>query len=564
MPPMLGSEDLPIHLLDDDEENVPQQVSDARNIIRRALERARGGQPIYHIDEDEPEDDYEQQIQEEESEYENGFQAQQQQARRPSSRNRPQRNPPLHGTHRLVPTVTAYDYQLKTNQLLELHEPLDVCPMWSGGDGDTCSPIGARFVEIKSIWVGRNNNHDIILRGLPYARTRQLHGRLECKRNEVCQIIEIEDDDGRPDEEQALVEIRPEQIMKTRILIKTNKPYPKENRPRFDPVYNTRQKIEDCAPLTCRWKMRLEYRDAAKRKAGKSYGGSLIKVGEDDVEKRRDRVPDKELRETWRGASGTKSGHPPTPYTFGDMFCGAGGVSRGAVMAGLKVYPHLGKVSLLYSLLLTLLIQVKIAVDHWPVACKSYRRNFPDTQLYEGEVMSFINDDSIDYRSTPIDILHLSPPCQYFSPLGYIWRGRNQNEANADALLSCFHLINKMRPRFFTLEETFGLTQPKHSQFFNALIHGFTCHGYSVQWLVHFFSESTAVLHGANFKLPLSQASRILPGVQFTLKARPSRHPRVGSRRQAPSLAPPDSRRWAYARQKAPGNRETSDQRPPA
>lgn len=98
--------------------------------------------------------------------------------------------------------------------------------------------------------------------------------------------------------------------------------------------------------------------------------------------------------------------------------------------------------------------------------------------------MSFINDDSIDYRSSHIDILHLSPPCQYFSPLGYIWRGRN-NEANADALLSCFHLINKLRPRLFMLEETYGLTQPKHAEFFNALIHGFTCHGYSVQWLVH-------------------------------------------------------------------------------
>lgn len=29
---------------------------------------------------------------------------------------------------------------------------------------------------------------------------------------------------------------------------------------------------------------------------------------------------------------------------------------------------------------------------------------------------SFINDGSIDYRSHHIDILHLSPPCQYFSP----------------------------------------------------------------------------------------------------------------------------------------------------
>lgn len=158
--------------------------------------------------------------------------------------------------------------------------------------------------------------------------------------DEVCQIIEIERDDGRPDDEQALVEIRPGQIMKTRTLIKTNKLYPRENKPRFDPVYNTWEKIENLAPLTCRWKMRLEYRDAAKRKAGKPDGGSLVKLAEDDVEKRRDRVSDKELREAWRGPSGRAAGRQAIQYTFGDMFCGAGGVSRGAVMAGLEVCPR--------------------------------------------------------------------------------------------------------------------------------------------------------------------------------------------------------------------------------
>ncbi|ROV98063.1 hypothetical protein VMCG_07030 [Cytospora schulzeri] len=369
MPPLHGSPGRPIALLDDDdEENAPQQLSDLRNNVRRAMERARIAHPIYDIDEDDPDEySYENEFQEDEFD----ISRVQEQNQRPRSQARPQRNSRLHSTHRSVSTVAAYGFQLKTSHFLELHEPLGICLMWSGQDDNTRSPVGAQFVEIKSIWVSKHNDQDIIIRGLPYARTRQLHGRLENKRNEVCQIIEIDEDDKRPDEDQALVEIRPEQIKKTRALIKTNKLFPRDGKPRFDAAYNTPQKIEEFAPLTCRWKMRTEYRDAAKRKAGRSFGGSLTRLAEDEIEKRRDKIPDKELRESWRGPNRSTPGH--STYTFGDMFCGAGGVSRGAAMAGLDL---------------------KVAVDQCHVACKSYRRNFSNVQLHEQDITSFINDES--------------------------------------------------------------------------------------------------------------------------------------------------------------------------
>lgn len=341
MPPIQGSEECPITFTDDDLEDVPQQVLEARNLFQRAMERALSVPPAYNIDEDDAEQDELEQRQRQEDEvyYEDIFEAQQQARRRRGHFNL-QRNAPLQGTHRLVSNLMAYGFQLKTHLVVELNEPIEVCTMWSGGDDSALSPVDAQFVEIQSIWVGRNNNHDIVIRGFPYTRTRKLHGRLELKKNEVCQILEIEADDERPDEEQALVEIRPEHVLRIRTLIKTNKLYPRENKPRLDPVYNTWQKIEDFAPLTCRWKMRMEYRDAAKRKAGQSLGGALIKLAEDDVEKRRDRVSDKELRETWRGPMGNTPGGTSTPYTLSDMFCGAGGVSRGAVMAGFQVCTH--------------------------------------------------------------------------------------------------------------------------------------------------------------------------------------------------------------------------------
>ncbi|KUI54465.1 Modification methylase HphIA [Cytospora mali] len=461
MQPEHGSESHPITLFDDDEENIPPQYAEVQNIIRRARELALGGRPLILIDEDEPVDaEYERQLSVYEADYDNEVQVQQQALRR---RGQPRsiRNPQLNGTHRPTSTVTVKGRELKIDSFVELYESLDICLMM-GEENSPPSPVNTQFVEIKSIWVSRNLNHDIIVRGLPYTRNRNLCGRLESKKNEICQILEVDNDDERPDEEQALVEVRPEQIMKTRTLVTTNRLWLREVDSRFDPAYNTSEKVEHLAPLTCRWKMRLQYMDAPRRKAGKAYGGSIIKLSEDDVVKRRNRVSDRELREAWRGPSGSTTARSSSPYIFGDMFCGAGGVSRGAVMAGLEV---------------------KIAVDHWPLECKSYRRNFPNARLYEQEITEFITNKDIDYKSHPIDILHMSPPCQYFSPLAYVWGGR-KNEANADALFSCFNVIDKLRPRACMLEETAGLTHARHALYFNALIHGFTCHGYSVHWLV--------------------------------------------------------------------------------
>ncbi|KAK7748713.1 hypothetical protein SLS53_000736 [Cytospora paraplurivora] len=261
------------------------------------------------------------------------FQDQEPHRRRSYGRqSRTQRNPPLDGTHRRVLRITVNGISLEPGMFVELREALAIGLMLTIGEDSVRSPVGACFVEIKAIWISKNDDQSVFLRGLPYTRNHNLFGRLEKKKNEVCQILEVDDDDDRPEEEQSLVEIKTEQVLRTRTLIMTNKPFPQDGKPRFDPAYNTWQKVRDFAPLTCRWKMRMESKDAAQRKAGRAYGGSLIRLAENDVPKEKHRVSDNKLREDWRGPTGKN----PTPYTFGDMFCGAGGVSRGAVMAGLQ------------------------------------------------------------------------------------------------------------------------------------------------------------------------------------------------------------------------------------
>ena len=144
-------------------------------------------------------------------------------------------------------------------------------------------------------------------------------------------------------------------------------------------------------------------------------------------------------------------------YTFGDSFCGAGGMSRGAVMAGLRV---------------------EWGFDFDPDACKSYALNFYGTKTYLLAAHQFAALDKIDHK---VDILHLSPPCQYFSD-AHTTPGRN-DEMNTASLFAVHSLLTKAKPRVVTLEQTSGLPR-RHPAYFNSLIQMFTAQGFSVQWKI--------------------------------------------------------------------------------
>lgn len=181
----------------------------------------------------------------------------------------------------------------------------------------------------------------MIIRGLPYTRTRNLHGLLENKRNEVCQLLEIDADDQRPDEAQALVEISPHQVMQVRTLNMTNAKYPTHKYGGEQQwLRKTPEVREEQGPLTCRWKFHIQYQNARARQDNKVYDGALIKLRQTEADDRF-RESDEVLWSTWRGRKypGGSGEHTTKDQkrTFGDAFCSAGGASRGADMAGLKV-----------------------------------------------------------------------------------------------------------------------------------------------------------------------------------------------------------------------------------
>ena len=146
-------------------------------------------------------------------------------------------------------------------------------------------------------------------------------------------------------------------------------------------------------------------------------------------------------------------------YTMFDAFAGAGGVSRGAKMAGFKI---------------------KYAVDKAEDVWQTYKANFRDTELFRMSLDECLT--RLSSRHIRVDVLHFSPPCQYFSPAHT--RPSANDDANIFALFGCNQLINKARPRIITVEQTFGITHDHHVQYLWALIGDFTQYGYSVRWKV--------------------------------------------------------------------------------
>lgn len=334
----------------------------------------------------------------------------------------------------------------------------------------------------------------ILLRGIPLTRSKYLRGRLPRLRNEVVMILHVDNDDNRLEDIQAAIEVPVSDVIKVRNCHFTNADVPQYRT--VMGIHRTIDELEENGVLMCRWRCIYKYRDSATRiahieqtprmsaapveyiiehlsakhiikprfvvsetsrfnvwRGGKIRGGEYIPEEKDSPVKgpvvQLDGETDPELVLIEK--------KPGQRYTFGDMFCGAGGASLGAEKAGLHIH---------------------VACDHHLGACRTYSKVFPQADLHMLDIFKFITLD-IKIR---VDILHLSPPCQFWSP-AHTCAGIN-DDANIAALSSCHELISKLRPRIFTLEQTFGILHPRFEYYFNALLHGFTANNYSIRWKI--------------------------------------------------------------------------------
>ena len=126
------------------------------------------------------------------------------------------------------------------------------------------------------------------------------------------------------------------------------------------------------------------------------------------------------------------SRNPTSKYRFGDGFCGVGGTSSGAEMAGLKPV---------------------WAFDGDARICNIYSENFPRSDVWNANVNEFLTLRSFK----TVDVLHMSPPCQTWSAAHTI-PGKDDDK-NSSALFSIDWLLKQCRPRVSTLEQVPGLSR---------------------------------------------------------------------------------------------------------
>ena len=139
----------------------------------------------------------------------------------------------------------------------------------------------------------------------------------------------------------------------------------------------------------------------------------------------------------------------------GSLFSGIGGIDLGFEQAG---------------------FEIAWANDNDIAACKTYRHNFPNTHLIEGDVRD-IDPSTL----SNIDVLVAGFPCQPFSIMGYR-RGFKDYRGNLFFEISRF--IDAKHPRVVLLENVRNLLEHDNSKTFLTIYNTLAQLNYSVKYKV--------------------------------------------------------------------------------
>jgi DNA (cytosine-5)-methyltransferase 1 len=124
------------------------------------------------------------------------------------------------------------------------------------------------------------------------------------------------------------------------------------------------------------------------------------------------------------------------PVTAVDLFCGAGGLSEGLRQAGVRVVA---------------------GADHDPDACATYASNFPEAEVFCGDIGEPAQREQIAAIAAGVDLIVGGPPCQAFSQV------RNHTRIIDDPRNSLYRefvrTVATVKPSAFLMENVPGLAQ---------------------------------------------------------------------------------------------------------
>jgi DNA (cytosine-5)-methyltransferase 1 len=123
-------------------------------------------------------------------------------------------------------------------------------------------------------------------------------------------------------------------------------------------------------------------------------------------------------------------------------------------------------------------IAIRAAVEWDRFACQTYRHNFPNTPLVEGDIHQFLTPDSnhkTEYGLEGLDLVFGGPPCQGFSQIGT----RNLDDERNELYKQYTRIVATLRPRVFLMENVPNLALMNKGHFKKLILEEFASLGYS-------------------------------------------------------------------------------------
>jgi len=121
-----------------------------------------------------------------------------------------------------------------------------------------------------------------------------------------------------------------------------------------------------------------------------------------------------------------------------DLFCGAGGLSKGFEQAGFRILA---------------------GNDNWKVAVETFRQNHPGAEAISGDVTKkAVQDEIIRLVDRNVDVIVGGPPCQAYSLAGT----RNPNDPRGKLFEEYVNIVKAISPNVFVIENVKGILTMKH------------------------------------------------------------------------------------------------------
>lgn len=184
----------------------------------------------------------------------------------------------------------------------------------------------------------------------------------------------------------------------------------------------------------------------------------------------------------------------PPDFTVVSTFAGCGGSSTGYVWAGGKVL---------------------LAVEWDNNAVETYRLNYPDTDIYHGDIAKLTVEEVLQRTSLKpgeLDIFDGSPPCQGFSTSGK----RAIDDPRNQLFREYVRLLRGLQPKVFVMENVSGMVKGKMKLLFAEILQELKSAGYNVK---------AKLLNAKYLGVPQSRERMIFIGVRADLNIEPS-HPK--------------------------------------